>query len=69
MLLDKLRRADIASEMDYEDKSLKGQMRKANDLGVKFTVLIGDDEIKKQSLLLKDMASGTQEEISLDKIY
>ena len=65
-LLDKLREADIASDMDYENKSLKGQMRKANDLGVKFTILIGDEELKKQSLLLKDMASGTQEEIGFD---
>ena len=66
-LLDKLREADIASDMDYENKSLKGQMRKANDLKVKFTILIGDEELKKQSLLLKDMASGAQEEISLDR--
>ena len=65
-LLDKLREADIASDMDYENKSLKGQMRKANDLGVKFTILIGDEELKKQSLLLKDMASGAQEEIGFD---
>ncbi|MDO8748364.1 MAG: histidine--tRNA ligase [Candidatus Omnitrophota bacterium] len=65
-LLDKLREADIASDMDYENKSLKGQMRKANDLGVKFTILIGDEELKKQSLLLKDMASGAQEEISFN---
>ena len=67
VLLEGLRREGISADIDYEDKSLKGQMRKANDLGVKFTVLIGDDEIKKQSLLLKDMASGTQEEISLDR--
>ena len=64
--MDKLREADIASDMDFENKSLKGQMRKANDLGVKFTILIGDEELKKQSLLLKDMASGAQEEIGLD---
>ncbi len=65
-LLGKLREADIASDMDYESKSLKGQMRKANDLGVKFTILIGDEELKKQSLLLKDMASGVQEEIGFN---
>ncbi len=65
-LLNKLREAGITSDMDYENKSLKGQMRKANDLGVKFTILIGDEELKKQSLLLKDMASGAQEEIGFD---
>lgn len=65
-LLEGLRREGISADSDYEDKSLKGQMRKANDLGVKFTILIGDEELKKQSLLLKDMASGAQEEISFD---
>lgn len=66
ILLEGLRREGISADIDYEDKSLKGQMRKANDLGVKFTVLIGDQELKKQILLLKDMASGTQEEISFN---
>lgn len=66
LLLNGLRRAGIPSDMDYEDKSLKGQMRKANDLKVKYTILIGDEELKKQVILLKDMASGTQEEIGFD---
>lgn len=65
-LLQKLREARIASETDYENKSLKGQLRKANDLAVRFVALLGDDELKKQTILLKDMRSGKQEEISLD---
>lgn len=65
-LLQKLRKARIASETDYEDKSLKGQMRKANDLAVRFVALLGDDELKKQMIILKDMRSGKQEEIGLD---
>lgn len=66
VLLQKMRKAQIASEMDYEDKSLKGQMRRANDLAVKFVALLGDDELKKQMIILKDMRSGKQEEIGLD---
>ena len=66
VLLQKLRKAQIASETDYEGKSLKGQMRRANDLAVKFTALLGDDELKKQMIILKDMRSGKQEEIGLD---
>ena len=64
--LHNLRKANIASEIDYEDKSLKGQMRKANDLGVKFTALIGEDELIKKTVTLKDMKSGEQKEIGID---
>lgn len=65
ILLDKLRKVSIGCDMDYEDKSLKGQMRRANDLGVRFTALIGDEEIRKEKITLKDMQSGAQEEVSL----
>lgn len=66
VLSDKLRKGGISCDMDYEDKSLKGQMRKANDLGARFTAIIGEDELKKQMIILKDMSSGKQEEIGLD---
>lgn len=65
-LLDKLRRGGVSCDMDYENKSLKGQMRRANDLGAGWTAIIGDDEIKKGMIALKDMQAGSQAEISLD---
>lgn len=64
-LLHKLRYEGVSCDMDYEEKSLKGQMRRANDLKVKLVALLGDNELKKQTVTLKDMASGSQEEISL----
>jgi histidyl-tRNA synthetase len=66
VLLDKLRKGGISSDMDYEDKSLKGQMRKANDLGALFTAIIGEDELNKGTITLKDMKAGSQVEISLN---
>lgn len=66
-LMQSLRAKEISCDMDYEDKSLKGQMRKANDLGVKYAAILGDDELKKQIITLKDMHSGKQEEISLGR--
>lgn len=65
-LLDKLRRSGVSCDMDYENKSLKGQMRRANDLGAGWAAIIGDDEIKKGIVALKDMRSGSQAEIGLD---
>lgn len=67
ILLNGLRKCGIACDMDYENKSLKGQMRRANDMGVKYTSILGEDELKKQVITLKDMQSGKQEEISLSR--
>ncbi|MEK6728184.1 MAG: histidine--tRNA ligase [Candidatus Omnitrophota bacterium] len=62
-LLDNLRKNKIASETDYEDKSLKGAMRQANDLGARFVLILGEDELKKGVITLKDMSSGKQREV------
>jgi histidyl-tRNA synthetase len=67
-LLHQLRLAGINSETDYEEKTLKGAMRKASDLGAKSVIIIGDDELKKNVVTLKDMTSGTQTEISQDRV-
>ncbi len=62
-LLDKLRKAGICADTDYENKSLKGAMRKANDIGAKAVLIVGEDEIKKKVVTLKDMVSGEQKEV------
>ncbi len=67
-LLANLRKNGIAADTDYENKSLKGAMRRANDLGAKFTLIIGDNELKNNVVTLKDMASGEQKEVSFENI-
>ncbi len=66
-LLANLRQSGITSDTDYENKSLKGAMRKANDSGARFVLILGEDELKKKVITLKDMQSGSQEELVLDK--
>jgi histidyl-tRNA synthetase len=63
-LLNRLRLKGIAADTDYEGKSLKGSMRKACDLGAKYVLIIGEDELKKGVVTLKDMSSGEQREIN-----
>jgi len=63
-LLDDLRKEGFNVDTDYENKSLKGAMRSANDLASRFVLIIGDNEIKKGVVTLKDMASGEQKEIT-----
>ena len=66
--MDELRKNNIPSEADYEGRSLKGALRKANDLGAKFVLIIGDVELKKGVATLKNMAEGTQKEIPASEI-
>ncbi len=65
-ILDNLRKNSIACDTDYENKSLKAAMRKANDLGAKYVLIIGEDELKKNTVMLKDMVSGEQREVGQD---
>jgi histidyl-tRNA synthetase len=68
ILLDQLRKNGIPCETDYEGKSLKGAMRAANELGVKLVLLLGEDELKKNVVMVKDMAAGSQEEVSRQEL-
>jgi histidyl-tRNA synthetase len=61
--LNELRKANIPCDTDYENKSLKGAMRRADDLGATQVIIIGDNELEKEALTLKDMSSGEQKEI------
>lgn len=67
-LLDTLRKSGISCDRDYENKSLKGAMRKASDLGAKFVLILGEDELKKGVVTLKDMDSGEQKEIEQNNL-
>lgn len=67
-LLDGLRKAGITCDTDYENKSLKAALRKANDLSARYVLIIGEDELKKNTVTLKDMASGEQKEIKRESV-
>jgi len=67
-LLSQLRQAGIASGMDFENRSLKGQFRAANKKGSQYVVLLGDEEWGRGEVILKDMQTGTQEMVAREKI-
>ena len=62
-ILDQLRENNIPCDTDYEGKSIKGSMRAANDLGARFVLIIGDDELKNNAYTLKDMSVSTQKQV------
>jgi len=66
-LLEQLRRRGIRAETDFLDRSMKAQMRAANRLAASYTVIIGEQELSKERLILKNMSEGQQEEMDLDE--
>lgn len=67
-LLDRLRRAGVASDTDYENKSLKSALRAANDSGAALVLIIGEDELNKDVVTLKDMRLKEQKEVKYDDL-
>jgi len=58
-----LRQKDIGVIMATGDRSLKAQLRQANNLGVAYTVIIGDEELRNGTASLRDMASAEQKTV------
>ena len=52
-------------EIDYEGKSLKSQMRRADKLGARYTLVLGEDELATGRGMLKNMTDGSQVETVL----
>ena len=50
----------------YESKSLKSQMRYADNLKCDFVLILGDSEIEKGIIVFRDMVGKTQQELPLD---
>ena len=58
-----LRRSGLAVEMDYLGRSVKAQFKAASTLGARFAAIIGESEMEKGTVSLKDLESGEQVEV------
>ncbi len=63
-----LRENGITAEKDLMGRSLKAQMKYADKIGAHYTMVLGEDEIKNNKAVLKNMKNGEQKEIIPDKI-
>ncbi len=63
-----LRKAEIPVYLNYELKKLRTQLSYADDLKASHALLIGEDEIAKGFLTLRDMASGEQQMVPRTEI-
>ena len=64
-LLDALRLAGLSAQSDYRATTLKGHLRQADRSGCRFAVLLGDDEAKSGSAVVRNMDSKAQETVAL----
>lgn len=67
-LLTALRDAGIRTDTDYDRGSLKSQLRKADKVGARYTVILGDDEIAKARAVVRDMETKAQDHVALDEL-
>ena len=67
-LVNELRMSGVVVETDYMERSAKAQMKYANKLGAKHTVILGENELNSNSAKIKNMETGEQTEVALDAI-
>lgn len=63
-----LRKNNFMCDYDMLNRSFKAQMREANKLNCRFVYIIGDEEIKNQTGIMKDMTDSSQVEIKFEKL-
>lgn len=59
---------NLSVEIDYTQRSVKAQMREANRINSKYTLIVGGEEYENGKLVLKNMTGGDQLEIDLKNI-
>jgi histidyl-tRNA synthetase len=60
-LASKIRRAGAGAILSSGARALRGQMRQANALGISYVIILGDDEISRGEVVVRDMNTSSQE--------
>ncbi len=67
VLAEGLRTAGFAVELGYRG-NLKRRLARANKLNARAAVILGEDELAKGAATVRDLDSGTQDEVPLDRL-
>jgi len=65
-LASKIRKEGKVCEFSYEPKSLKALMKPANRLNARCTAIIGEDELQRKEIVLRNMATREQTTLPVD---
>ena len=67
-IINEMRKSGIKTTMDYVDRSVGSQMKSADRMNADYTVILGDEELNQNVATVRDMKSGEETEIELDKL-
>lgn len=68
-IIKSVRSCGLIAETDVVGRGLRAQMKYADKIGVKFSMVLGDNEIEQGKAVVKNMSSGEQTEIVLDDTF
>ena len=63
-----LRHAGLSALVDYDARSLRAQMKRADRSGARRVVILGDDELARGEVTVKDMGSGEQAAVARSEV-
>jgi histidyl-tRNA synthetase len=66
-LATRMRNAGVGAILANGGRALRGQMRQANALGVAATVILGDDEVRDGTVVVRDMQTSSQQTLPVDQ--
>lgn len=67
-LLNSLRQQGLSAAMDFAGRSMKAQMKQANKLGAKYSVILGEDEIAEGVAMLRSMEDSSQAKVPMNQV-
>ena len=68
VLVRDLRQAGLRVQIDYDSRTAKSQMKRADRLGARHVVIIGGDELARDEVTIKDMTTSDQRAVRRDQV-
>lgn len=62
-----LRNAGVAVDLDYMDRSPKGQMKQAGRSGARYAFIVGEEELARGYLTVRDLSTGHERQMGTDE--
>lgn len=62
------RRQGLAVQMSYEDRGLKAQMKQADRVGTRYVLIVGENELDRRQVMVRNMMTRDQHEVSIDDV-
>ncbi len=67
-ILNELRVKNIPSEIDYDGRGMKNQLKQAGRSGAKYAVIVGEDELARGAVILRNLHASEQTEVPISEV-